>query len=145
MLINPGGRFSKGGFLLNAGVSGRKVLADTYGGLLPHGGVACVGKDPLKPARSGTLMSRFVARELVRSGEASNVLVTAAYAFGYEEPIAFSVISGDRRDLSSKVRSLFDFRPRAIVERLNLARPIFAAVTAHGLFMHSGVPWEEAA
>lgn len=145
ILINPSGRFTEGGFLLNAGVSGRKVLADTYGGLLPHGGISLTGKDPHKPSRAGTFMARLAARELLQRMAAPNVLVTAIYAFGNEQPILLTARSGDGRDLSAELAEGFDFRPRAIVERLNLQRPLYAASTVHGMFMHSSLPWEEGA
>jgi S-adenosylmethionine synthetase len=144
VLINPLGPFTVGGFKLNAGVSGRKILSDTYGGLLPHGGSALIGKDPLKPAKAGTLMARFVARELVREGRAGNVLVSAVYTVGLSDPVALTAITGEGEDISAEVAGRFDFRPEAIVERFNLRRPLYAAVANYGLFGRGGVPWEEA-
>ncbi len=145
ILVNPSGKFCDGGFLLNAGVSGRKVLADTYGGLLPHGGVSLAGKDPLKPSRAGTFLARLAARELLRSADVPNVLVTAVYSFGSETPILLTARSGDGRDLSESLRQQFDFRPPAIVERLNLRRPLYAASTTYGVFSNPAMPWEEGA
>ncbi len=141
--VNSGGSFTKGGFGANAGVSGRKVLADSYGGLLPHGGMGLAGKDPLKPGRSGTYMARFAAKTLVSEGIASNVLITAMYALGVAEPLVLSAHSGSGEDLTDIVKKRFDFRPEAIVERLQLRRPIYAGCAAYGIFGRSGLPWED--
>lgn len=143
LFINPGGPFTAGGFSLNAGVSGRKILADAYGGLLPHGGMALAGKDPQKPARAGTYMARYVARELVKEGLANNVLVHAVYAVGIADPVLLSALGGDGTDLSDLVKDRFDFRAEAIVERFNLRRPLYAASATYGMFGRGGVPWEE--
>ncbi len=145
ILVNPAGAFTHGGFGANAGVSGRKVLADTYGGLLPHGGVALAGKDPLKPGRAGMLMARFAAKRLVAEGVASNVFITAAYTLGMAEPFLLSARSGKGDDVTALVRERFDFRPEAIVERLQLRRPLYAACATYGLFGREGVPWEATA
>jgi len=141
--VNSGGSFTKGGFGANAGVSGRKVLADSYGGLLPHGGMGLAGKDPLKPGRSGTYMARFAAKTLVSEGIASNVLITAMYALGVAEPLVLSAHSGSGEDLTEIVKKRFDFRPEAIVERLQLRRPIYAGCATYGIFGRSGLPWED--
>ncbi|MEK7183094.1 MAG: methionine adenosyltransferase domain-containing protein [Patescibacteria group bacterium] len=143
VFINPVGPFTTGGFTMNAGVSGRKILSDTYGGLLPHGGVAMVGKDPLKPSRAGAYMTRFAAREIVKEGLASNVLITAVYSVGLEEPVSLFARGGDGTDLSRLVSERFDFRSEAIVERFNLRRPMYAACANYGMFGREGVPWEE--
>lgn len=143
ILVNSGGSFTKGGFGANAGVSGRKVLADSYGGLLPHGGMGLAGKDPLKPGRSGTYMARYVAKTLVTEGVASNVLITAMYSLGIAEPLVLSACSGTGEDLTELVKSRFDWRPEAIVERLNLRRPIYAQCSVYGMFGRPGLPWED--
>ncbi len=143
ILINPVGPFTTGGFALNAGVSGRKVLSDTYGGLLPHGGVAMVGKDPFKPSRAGAYMARFAAREIVKEGLANNVLITAVYSMGLAEPVSLCARGGDGTDLSKQVGERFDFRSDAIVERFNLCRPVYADCVNYGMFGRAGVPWEE--
>ncbi len=143
VFINPSGPFTTGGFALNAGVSGRKILADTYGGLLPHGGVVMVGKDPLKPSRAGSYMARFAARELVKDGTTNNALISAVYSLGLNEPIAITARGGDGKDLTQVVKDRFDFRPEAIVDRFNLRRPIYSACVNHGMFGRQGVPWEE--
>jgi S-adenosylmethionine synthetase len=143
VFINPSGPFTIGGFTLNAGVSGRKILSDTYGGLLPHGGTSMVGKDPLKPSRSGLYMARFAARELVKEGLAPNVMLTAVYSVGVEEPVALVAKGGDGSDFTALVRERYDFRPEAIVERFNLRRPIYSAFSNYGVFGREGLPWEE--
>ncbi len=143
MFINPSGKFTSGGFSAGVGVSGRKVLADTYGGLLPHGGASLAGKDPLKSARAGTLMARAVARQLVLEGAASNVLVTVAYTTGIVDPIVLTVRGGSGEDLTDVAKARFDFRPEAIVERLGLRRPLYAASAMFGMFGRDGLPWEE--
>lgn len=143
MLVNSGGTFTQGGFGANAGVSGRKVLADSYGGLLPHGGMGLAGKDPLKPGRAGTYMARFVAKTLVTEGVASNVFVTAMYALGIAEPLVLSARSGNGDDLTALVKERFDFRPEAIVERLGLRRPVYAMSSTYGMFGRPGLPWED--
>ncbi len=143
ILVNSGGSFTKGGFGANAGVSGRKVLADSYGGLLPHGGMGLAGKDPLKPGRSGTYMARFAAKTLVTEGVASNVLITAMYALGIAEPLVLSARSGSGEDLTDEVKKRFDFRPEAIVERLQLRKPIYASCATYGMFGRTGLPWED--
>ena len=143
IIVNSGGSFTQGGFGANAGVSGRKVLADSYGGLLPHGGMGLAGKDPLKPGRAGTYMARFAAKTLVTEGVASNVLITAMYALGIAEPLVISARAGNGDDLTDLVKQRFDFRPEAIVERLGLRRPLYAACATYGMFGRPGVPWED--
>ena len=100
VFINSSGSFETGGFMASAGASGRKVLADTYGGLLPHGGAAFAGRDPLRPARAGTYMARYVAKQLVARGVAGNVLVHATYAIGEEEPVCLEARTGRGEDVS---------------------------------------------
>jgi S-adenosylmethionine synthetase len=141
--VNSGGSFTQGGFGANAGVSGRKVLSDSYGGLLPHGGMGLVGKDPLKPGRAGTYMARFAAKTLVTEGIASNVLITAMYALGVAEPLVLSAQAGNGDDLTALVKERFDFRPEAIVERLDLRRPLYSACSLYGMFGRPGLPWED--
>ncbi len=142
VFINPSGPFTSGGFFLNAGVSGRKVLSDFYGGLLPHGGVALAGKDPLKPARSGTYMARYVARQFVREGLSDQVFVQVVYTAGVAEPLSLQVLGGDGRDLTTIATKRFDFRPEAIVERFYLRRPVYATMVSTGSVGISTLPWE---
>lgn len=143
ILVNPSGKFTNGGFAAGVGVSGRKVLADSYGGLLPHGGASTAGKDPLKPARAGSYMARAVAKQLVSEGTANNVLVTIVYTAGMKEPTLLSVRGGDGTDLTEIVKKRFDFRPEAIVERLKLRQPWYEATSIFGQFGRPGVPWED--
>lgn len=144
IFVNPSGKFTQGGFTAGVGVSGRKVLADSYGGLLPHGGASLAGKDPLKPARSGTYMARAVARQLVHEGHAKNVLITVAYTTGIAEPTLLSARGGGGEDLTALVRDRFDFRPEAVVERLGLRRPLYQESARFGMFGREGLPWEDA-
>lgn len=143
IFINPSGKFTNGGFSAGVGVSGRKVLADSYGGLLPHGGAAMAGKDPLKPARAGSYMARAVAKQLVSEGVAGNVLVTIGYTTGMNEPILVSARAGNGQDLGDLIKARYDFRPEAIVERLRLRQPWYEASAIFGQFGREGFPWEE--
>ncbi len=144
IFINPSGKFTNGGFSAGVGVSGRKVLADSYGGLLPHGGAAMAGKDPLKPARAGSYMARAVAKQLVSEGTAGNVLVTIGYTTGMNQPILVSARAGNGQDLTELIKTRYDFRPEAIVERLRLRQPWYEASSIFGQFGREGFPWEEA-
>ncbi len=143
ILINPTGRFVIGGFAGDAGLTGRKLMVDTYGGLLPHGGGAFSGKDATKVDRSAAYMSRFAAKNIVASGLANSCLVSVAYAIGRAEPVMLRAVSKDGQDLSEILKNNFDFRPQAIIERLGLERPIFRATAAYGHFGRPGFPWEE--
>ncbi len=142
LFINPSGAFTTGGFSMNAGVSGRKVLADLYGGLLPHGGVALVGKDPLKPARAGTYMARYVAKQLVHEGVSEQVLVQVVYTAGLVTPAYVQATAADGKDLTSLIANAYDFRPEAIVERFHLRRPVYAGLLRSGCLGVSSLPWE---
>lgn len=142
MFVNSSGAFSTGGFMASAGASGRKVLADTYGGLLPHGGVAFTGRDPLRPSRAGTYMARFAAKQLVARGVAGNVLVHVTYSIGREEPVCVEARTGKGEDVSALVKQEFDFRPEAIVERLDLQKPIYQNLSVYGQFGRDEMPWE---
>ncbi|MFH2062751.1 MAG: methionine adenosyltransferase [bacterium] len=142
LLINPTGSFSVGGFSADTGLTGRKIMVDTYGGLMPHGGGAFSGKDPTKVDRSAAYMARFAAKNIVANGVARSCLVTVAYAIGREEPVMLEARSGDGRDLSEYLREHFDFRPMAIIERLGLRRPIYRATAAYGHFGRDEFPWE---
>ncbi|PIY63217.1 methionine adenosyltransferase [Candidatus Uhrbacteria bacterium CG_4_10_14_0_8_um_filter_58_22] len=142
LLINPTGSFVSGGFSADTGLTGRKLMVDTYGGLIPHGGGAFSGKDSTKVDRSGAYMARFAAKNIVANGVAKNCLVTVAYAIGHEEPVMLEAKSGDGRDLSEYLKQHFDFRPMAIIERLGLRRPIFRPTAAYGHFGRDEFPWE---
>jgi S-adenosylmethionine synthetase len=143
VLVNPTGRFVIGGFAADTGLTGRKLMVDTYGGLIPHGGGAFSGKDPTKVDRSAAYMCRFVAKNLVANGYARNVFTSVAYAIGRAEPLMLRAVTGDGKDLSDVVKQNFDFHPRAIIERLNLRRPIYRKTAAYGHFGREGFPWEE--
>jgi S-adenosylmethionine synthetase len=142
VLFNPTGAFVRGGFAADTGLTGRKIMVDTYGGLIPHGGGAFSGKDPTKVDRSGAYMARFAAKNAVANGLAKNCLVSVAYAIGKEDPVMLRAVSGDGRDLTAFVKQHFDFRPRAIMERLSLRRPIYRQSASYGHFGRDEFPWE---
>ncbi|TSC62771.1 MAG: S-adenosylmethionine synthetase [Parcubacteria group bacterium Athens0416_74] len=143
ILVNPTGKFVLGGFTADAGLTGRKIMVDTYGGLMPHGGGAFSGKDATKVDRSAAYMCRFAAKSLVGSGHAKKALVSVAYAIGRIEPVMIEAFDDQGKNLTELVTKNFDFRPRAIIERLGLTRPIFQETAAYGHFGVAGRPWEE--
>lgn len=143
ILVNPTGRFVQGGFEADAGLTGRKIMVDSYGGLLPHGGGAFSGKDATKVDRSAAYMARFAAKNLVANGYAKKALVSVAYAIGRVEPLMVEAFDDTGKNLSDVVNKNFDFRPQAIIERLGLRRPIFRPTAAYGHFGVAGRPWEE--
>ena len=139
VLINPTGRFVVGGPHGDAGVTGRKIIVDTYGGAAPHGGGAFSGKDPTKVDRSACYMARYVAKNVVAAGLADKCLVQLAYAIGVAEPVSVLVdTSGtgkvDDERLSEIVRGHFKLTPKGIIETLNLRRPIYKKTAAFGHF-----------
>lgn len=142
ILVNPTGKFVVGGFAADAGLTGRKIMVDTYGGLIPHGGGAFSGKDATKVDRSAAYMCRFAAKNLVANGYAKRALVTVAYAIGRAEPVMVEAFSEDGKNLSDIVAKHYDFRPRAIIERLGLTSPLFRDTAAYGHFGVEGRPWE---
>ena len=133
VIINPAGAWSVGGFEADAGLTGRKIMVDTYGGLVPHGGGCFSGKDATKVDRSGAYMARFVAREIVAQGEAKECLVSVAYAIGVAEPVMLMAQDEQGRDLSHLARA-YDFRPQAIIEHLDLRKPVFQKTACYGHF-----------
>jgi S-adenosylmethionine synthetase len=139
VLVNPTGRFVVGGPHGDAGVTGRKIIVDTYGGAAPHGGGAFSGKDPTKVDRSACYMARYVAKNVVASGLAEKCLVQLAYAIGVAEPVSVLIDSSgtgkvsDER-LSEIVRNHFKLTPKGIIETLNLRRPIYRKTAAFGHF-----------
>ena len=147
--INPTGRFVIGGPAGDCGLTGRKIIVDTYGGYAPHGGGAFSGKDPTKVDRSGAYAARHAAKNVVAAGLASRCQVALAYAIGVAEPVSFTVdtfgtgILPDE-EISRIVRETFDMRPDAIIERLDLKRPIYRQTAAYGHFGRTDVdlPWE---
>jgi len=143
ILVNPTGKFVLGGFAADAGLTGRKIQVDTYGGIAPHGGGAFSGKDATKVDRSAAYMCRFVAKSLVAGGYGKKALVTVAYAIGRAEPVMVEAFNEEGKNLSDIVQKNFDFKPRAIIERLGLTRPIFRKTASYGHFGVEGRPWEE--
>ena len=143
VLVNPTGRFEVGGFTADTGLTGRKIMVDTYGGLIPHGGGCFSGKDPTKVDRSGAYMCRFVAKNIVARGLAKTCLVSVAYAIGKVDPLMLDAKDEKGRNLSSYLKKNFDFRPRAIIEKLNLLQPIYQKTATYGHFGRNGFPWEK--
>jgi len=147
--INPTGRFVIGGPMGDAGLTGRKIIVDTYGGYSRHGGGALSGKDPTKVDRSACYMARYVAKNLVAAGVARRVEVQLAYAIGVAEPVSVMVETfgtgamPDER-ITEIVRAIFSLTPRGIIEMLNLRRPIYRPTAAYGHFGRSepGFTWE---
>ncbi len=148
-LINPSGRFAIGGPMADTGLTGRKILVDTYGGVARHGGGAFSGKDPTKVDRSGAYAARYVAKNLVAAGLADRVEIQISYAIGVAQPISISVETfGTGKVDDELIQELatkhFDLRPAAIIEDLQLRRPIYKKVAAYGHFGRDDldVPWE---
>ncbi|MCX6721110.1 MAG: methionine adenosyltransferase, partial [Candidatus Staskawiczbacteria bacterium] len=143
ILVNPTGKFVRGGFEADAGLTGRKIMVDTYCGLITHGGGCFSGKDPTKVDRSAAYMARFVAKNLVAAGYAKECLVSVAYAIGKAEPLMVEAVNENGKSIAHLAKEKFDFRPQAIIERLNLLRPIYKQTAAYGHFGRNGLPWEE--
>ena len=150
LLVNSSGRFVIGGPASDTGVTGRKIIADTYGGYGSHGGGAFSGKDPTKVDRSGAYMARYVAKNIVAAGLASEVEVQIAYAIGRTEPLMVNVYTkrgSEASDdvLQAAVLDVFDFRPGAIIDRFALQRPIYEPLSAYGHFGRTDLdlPWEK--
>jgi S-adenosylmethionine synthetase len=149
ILVNPSGRFEVGGPCGDTGMTGRKIEVDTYGGYGSHGGGAFSGKDPTKVDRSASYYARYVAKNIVAAGLATECEVQVAYAIGQPQPLAVTVdtFGGGKLpngELTKLIREHFDFRPAAIIEKLNLRRPIYAPLAAYGHFGRSDLdlPWE---
>jgi len=147
--VNPTGRFVVGGPMGDAGLTGRKIIVDTYGGMGRHGGGAFSGKDPSKVDRSAAYAARYVAKNLVKAGAASRCEVQLAYAIGVAEPVSvrvdtFGTGEHDRSTLERLVRKHFDLTPAGIISSLNLRRPIYRPTSYHGHFGRedAGFPWE---
>jgi S-adenosylmethionine synthetase len=143
ILVNPTGSFILGGFTADTGLTGRKIMVDTYCGLAPHGGGCFSGKDATKVDRSAAYMARFAAKNLVANGFAKECLVSVAYAIGRVEPLMVEAINETGESIGELARKHFDFRPLSIIERLNLRRPIYKQTAAYGHFGKAGLPWEE--
>lgn len=143
ILVNPTGRFVQGGFEADTGLTGRKIMVDTYCGLISHGGGCFSGKDPTKVDRSGAYMARFVAKNLVANGFAKQCLVSVAYAIGRAEPLMVEAINEKGENISEIAKTKFDFTPKAIIETLDLKRPIYLKTAAYGHFGKNDLPWEK--
>ncbi|MBZ4687057.1 MAG: S-adenosylmethionine synthetase [Clostridia bacterium] len=148
--INPTGRFVIGGPQGDAGLTGRKIIVDTYGGMARHGGGAFSGKDPTKVDRSGAYAARYVAKNLVAAGVADRLEVQIAYAIGVAKPVSIMVDTFNTSQLSEEyivdlIRKHFDLRPAAIIRDLDLRRPIYKQVAAYGHFGRPDLdlPWEK--
>lgn len=142
ILVNPTGRFVNGGFYADTGLTGRKIMVDSYGGMMPHGGGAFSGKDPTKVDRSGAYMARYAAKNLVHRGLGKRCLVSVSYAIGKAEPLMVYAINEKDEDLSGYVKKHFDFRPLSIIEKLNLRQPIYRSSASYGHFGRNEFPWE---
>lgn len=147
--VNPTGRFVTGGPKGDAGLTGRKIIVDTYGGMASHGGGCFSGKDPTKVDRSGAYYARYVAKNVVAAGLADRVELQVSYAIGVARPLSLAIETfGTNKVPDETIVALidkhFDFRPAAIIRELNLRRPIFRAVSAYGHFGREdlNVPWE---
>ena len=146
--INPTGNFVIGGPNGDTGLTGRKIIVDTYGGYFSHGGGAFSGKDPTKVDRSAAYMARYMAKNLVAAGLATQVQVQLAYAIGVAEPVSLRVDSFGTGKISDEkmtwlLRKTCDMTPGGIIKKLNLRRPIYADTAARGHFGVEGRPWEE--
>jgi S-adenosylmethionine synthetase len=146
--INPSGKFVIGGPQGDAGLTGRKIIVDTYGGAVPHGGGAFSGKDPTKVDRSAAYYARYIAKNLVAAGLADRALVEVAYAIGRAQPVSLRVDSFGTGKISDEqiaqlVHDHFDPRPQAIIAELELNRPIYAQTAAYGHFGRPEFPWEQ--
>ena len=149
IFVNPTGRFVIGGPHGDSGLTGRKIIVDTYGGYIPHGGGAFSGKDPTKVDRSAAYAARYAAKNIVAAGLAKRCEIQIAYAIGVAEPVSVyidtkgtGIIPDD--EIQKKLLRCFDFRPEAIIERLELRRPIYGKTAAYGHFGRTDIdlPWE---
>ncbi len=148
IFINPTGRFVIGGPMGDCGLTGRKIIVDTYGGHGAHGGGAFSGKDPSKVDRSAAYAARHVAKHIVAAGLAEKALVQVAYAIGVAQPVSFLVETFgtekvDHSKLTAVINKMFDMKPRAIIERLELLKPIYSTSAAYGHFGRDVFPWEK--
>ena len=147
-IINPTGRFEIGGPYGDSGLTGRKIIVDTYGGYCPHGGGAFSGKDPTKVDRSAAYMMRYICKNIVAAGLADKIEAEVSYAIGVAHPVSLCVdtfgtgrISDD--DMRALITETFDLRPKATIDNLGLLAPIYKKTAAYGHFGREGFPWEE--
>ena len=146
--INPTGKFVIGGPNGDSGLTGRKIIVDTYGGYCPHGGGAFSGKDPTKVDRSAAYMARYACKNIVAAGLADKCQIEVAYAIGVARPVSIQVDTFGtgkiaEEKISEIISKVFDFRPLAIIEKLHLREPIFGKTTNYGHFGKEGLPWEQ--
>ena len=146
--INPTGRFVIGGPLGDTGLTGRKIIVDTYGGFSRHGGGAFSGKDATKVDRSGSYMARFIAKNIVANGYAKKCEIQIAYAIGMKEPLSIYVNTfgtGTKSDeeIANIIKNKFDLTPDGIIKYLDLKQPIYEKTTNYGHFGKSNLPWEQ--
>ena len=152
MLVNPSGSFLEGGPATDTGLTGRKIIVDTYGGAARHGGGgAFSGKDPSKVDRSAAYAARWAAKNVVAAGLATRCEICVAYAIGWPEPVAigietFGTAHEDPRTIGNWIRDNFDLSPRGIIDSLNLCKPIYQATSSYGHFGRAAegdsFPWE---
>jgi len=148
VFVNPTGQFVKGGPVADAGLTGRKIIVDTYGGMARHGGGAFSGKDPTKVDRSAAYAARWAAKNLVASGAVERCELQIAYAIGMAEPFSlmvhtFDTETVDPKQIEKAIGQVFDLRPAAIIEELDLRRPIYGRTAAYGHFGRDIFPWEQ--
>jgi S-adenosylmethionine synthetase len=148
VLVNPTGRFEIGGPKADTGLTGRKIMVDSYGGMAPHGGGCFSGKDPTKVDRSAAYMARHVAKTIVAAGLAERCQIQVSYAIGTAHPVSFLVETFgtsevDPERLERAAFEMFDFRPAAIIDALDLLRPIYRETACYGHFGRKGFTWEE--
>jgi S-adenosylmethionine synthetase len=148
LLVNPSGRFEIGGPVADTGLTGRKIIVDTYGGYARHGGGAFSGKDATKVDRSAAYAARWAAKNLVAAGVADRLEIQLAYAIGHPEPFSihvetFGTEKLDPEKIEGVVTEVFDFRPARIIERLGLTQAVFAPTAAYGHFGRPEFSWEQ--
>ncbi len=146
-MVNPTGRFEIGGPKADTGLTGRKIIVDSYGGMAPHGGGAFSGKDPTKVDRSAAYMARYATKNVVAAGLADRAQLQVAYAIGTAHPTSmnletFGTEHADPDAILRAVREVFDFRPAAIIDTFDLRRPIFKETASYGHFGRPQFPWE---
>lgn len=147
-LINPTGKFVIGGPMGDCGLTGRKIIVDTYGGAAPHGGGAFSGKDPSKVDRSAAYAARYVAKNVVASGLARQCQIQIAYAIGVAKPVGLNVYTFgtgkvDDREIERRILANFDLRPKGIIQELDLLKPIYRHTSNYGHFGRDGLSWED--
>jgi len=147
-LINPTGRFRIGGPAGDTGLTGRKIIVDTYGGIIPHGGGAFSGKDYTKVDRSGAYYARYVAKNIVASGVCNKLMISVSYAIGVSHPVSIYANIFENNPTKLKlvyaiINKFFDFSPSNIIKELDLKKPIYSKTTAYGHFGKKNLPYEK--